>query len=891
MAALVVRFDSVETSSLATVGGKALNLGILSAAGFSVPTGFVVTTQAYELAVGDRVARLLVELNTTVDPVAAAERVRASILAAPVPEEVREQVLAAYRKLGPDIAVAVRSSATAEDLAFASFAGQQDTFLNIVGQDAVIDAVRRCWASLWTDRAVDYRARNGIDQGSVRLAVVIQEMVQARTAGVLFTADPVTGTRHHTVIDASPGLGEAVVSGAVNPDRFVVDSTAGEILSRRIGDKRMLIRARTTGGGVERVERSEDEGGPSLTDPQINALTNLGRQVQDHFGSPQDIEWALDESGTVWLTQARPITTLYPVPEEVEELTTRAYMCLSLAQGLTRPITPMGLAAFRLIASSVASAAGHPPADPLRGPAAYRSIGQRLFVDITPVVRNRIGRHAMLTVFGVMEARAAAVIRRLTADPRFAPVPASPLRTLRPVARVVLRVGVPRRILLAALSPSRAYRAIDDVEARLRSDLVVPPDATPEQRLDHVQRQLSGRVFLLMPTVIGYAAAGFLLLGLARRLLGDLAGPGELQSILRGLPHNVTTEMDLELWRLTERIRGDGEAAQAVDARPVAELTGAYHRAELPQTAQRGLAEFLRTYGHRAVAEIDLGMPRWSDDPTHLLGVIKNYLRLTDQDRSPSHQFTEGNEQAEKMVVELVGRARRRGRVRARVVGFGLRRARQLAGLRERPKFMLVLALAAVRQQLGLVGEILADQERIARSDDIFFLDLAEVRQGLAGENLSALVEQRRAAYELELRRRHVPRVLLSDGTEPEAVGAVAAADGALVGSPASAGVVTSRARVVLDPVGAHLEPGEILVAPSTDPGWTPLFLTAGGLVMEMGGSNSHGAVVAREYGIPAVVGVPDATTQITSGQLITVDGAAGSVQMVEPSQHTGPLG
>ena len=467
MAALVVPFDHVETSSLATVGGKALNLGILSAAGFPVPTGFVVTTQAYELAVGDRVAALLDSLFTTVDPAQAAERVRATILAVQVPEKVRQRVLEAYRNLGSDVAVAVRSSATAEDLAFASFAGQQDTYLNMVGADAVVDAVRRCWASLWTDRAVDYRARNGIDQGSVRLAVVIQQMVQATTAGVLFTADPVTGTRHHSVIDASPGLGEAVVSGAVNPDRFVVDQATGEILTRRIGDKRMLIRARS-GGGVERVEQLGGNGLPSLSDPQINALTDLGRQVQDHFGSPQDIEWALDDSGKVWLTQARPITTLYPLPEEVEKSSTRAYMCLSLAQGLTRPITPMGLAAFRLIATSVATAAGHPPSDPLRGPAAYRSIGQRLFVDITSVVRNRIGRHAMLAVFGVMEARAAAVIRRLASDPRFIPVAASPLRALRPVARVLLGVGVPRRILLAAWSPSRAYRAIDELEERLR---------------------------------------------------------------------------------------------------------------------------------------------------------------------------------------------------------------------------------------------------------------------------------------------------------------------------------------------------------------------------------------------------------------------------------------
>jgi phosphohistidine swiveling domain-containing protein len=883
--ALVAPFDRLQASSLAAVGGKALNLGILAAAGFPVPPGFVLTTRAYELAVGDRIDALLAELSTAADRAPVAGRVRSTILAAPVPDDVRRGVLEAYRELGPDVAVAVRSSATAEDLAFASFAGQQDTYLNIIGGNAVLDAVRRCWASLWTDRAVDYRARNGIDQESLRLAVVVQQMVRSATAGVLFTADPVTGTRQHSVIDASPGLGEAVVSGAVNPDRFVVDSKSGVVLQRRIGDKRLVIRAQA-GGGVERVEQRGSEDSPSLTDQQITGLTKLGQQVQDHYRSPQDIEWALDESGRLWLTQARPITTLYPLPDTVDGRTTRAYMCLSLAQGLTRPITPMGLAAFRLIAASVAAASGHPPSDPLGGPAAYQPIGQRVFVDITGVLRNRIGRRAMLTVLGVMEARAAAVIRGLTSDPRFALHSTSPLRTLRPVARVLLRAGVPPRILLAVLSPARAYRAIDVAEAELRRRLVPPPGATPEQRLDHVQRQLS-LVFPLLPRLLPYPLTGFLLLQLARRLLGDLARPGDLQSILRGLPHNVTTEMDLQLWQLTERIRDDREAAQTMIARTVEELTGAFHRAELPQTVQAGLTEFLRTYGHRAVAEIDIGMPRWSDDPAHLLGVVKNYLRLTENDRSPSDQFAEAEEQAEKMITELVGRTRRRSAVRARVVGFGLRRARQFAGLRETPKFMLVLALAAVRRQLLQIGEILADSGRLAGSDDIFFLDLAEARRGLAGEDLTGMVSRRKAGYELELRRRHVPRLLLSDGTEPEAVGSVDATDGALLGSPASAGVVTSRARVVLDPVGAHLEPGEILVAPSTDPGWTPLFLTAGGLVMEMGGSNSHGAVVAREYGIPAVVGVPDATTRIGSGQMITVDGAAGAVSLLEEGSRT----
>jgi pyruvate,water dikinase len=261
--------------------------------------------------------------------------------------------------------------------------------------------------------------------------------------------------------------------------------------------------------------------------------------------------------------------------------------------------------------------------------------------------------------------------------------------------------------------------------------------------------------------------------------------------------------------------------------------------------------------------------------------VISNYLRLDESDLDPVSQFRAGAAKAESMITSLTSRAAERSRPRAKLAGWTLRRVRQLAGLRETHKFPLAMAFAVMREHLKAVGRELAAAKVLDQADDVFFLDLGDARRGLAGEDLRTLVAERREAYEQELKRRHIPRLLLSDGTEPEALATQAAqADGALAGSPASTGTVTGRARVVLEPVGAHLEPGEILVAPSTDPGWTPLFLTAGGLVMEMGGSGSHGAVVAREYGIPAVVGVPDATHKIETGQLITVDGAAGLVSL-----------
>jgi pyruvate,water dikinase len=303
---------------------------------------------------------------------------------------------------------------------------------------------------------------------------------------------------------------------------------------------------------------------------------------------------------------------------------------------------------------------------------------------------------------------------------------------------------------------------------------------------------------------------------------------------------------------------------------------------------QTGLAGFLRLYGHRGVAEIDLGLPRWSEDPTYIFGVLANYLRLENPEMPPDVQFHRGAQEAEEMVAELTRRAARKGRLRGVLVGLFLERTRALAGLREVPKFYAVLVLARARALLREIGEELKEAGRLEQADDAFFVTLPEVRAALsAGADLRSVVRERRAYYERELERRRVPRILLSDGTEPAAAEAPEAApDGALRGTPASPGVVSAKARVILEPSGASLEPGEILVAPSTDPGWTPLFLTAGGLVMEMGGAMSHGAVVAREYGIPAVVGVPDATRRISTGERITVDGSVGKVTTGPMSAH-----
>jgi rifampicin phosphotransferase len=863
----VVGLKTLDAQALPRVGGKAANLGELIAAGFPVPPGFAVTTAAYVGVAAD------LDLS---DPQRAGEALASAELPAPVAEAVR----AAYTGLGVDVPVAVRSSATAEDLPWASFAGQQDTYLNVVGADAVLDAVRRCWASLWTERAVSYRETQGIEHGAVHIAVVVQRMVDAQVAGVLFTADPVTGTRHRAVIDASPGLGEAVVSGAVNPDHIVVDAGGVHVTP---GDKAVQVRP-LPGGGVERVAVT-GPAGACLTEAQATALADLGRRVEAHFGAPQDIEWALDTDGEIWLTQARPITTLHPLPPSSGD-GLRVFFCASLAQGLTRPVTPMGLAGFRVLSSTASALAfGVPVADPLAGASALHTAGGRAFIDVTPALRSAPGRAIVPRILDVMESRSAVVLRGLLDDPRLSPTTTSWAPFVRRLVRTLVRFRVPVLMVLALLRPDAAKRRVERVGDRVRALTSEPPGLTVDEQLEravHVLRQ----AFPVLPLTVPAAGAGFVMLGAARKIAGPDLDAAAVHDVLRSLPHNSTTEMDLRLWALARKLRGDPASAAVLREVPPADLARRYLDGVLPPALESGVAAFLLRHGHRAVAEIDIGVPRWSEDPTHVLGVLANYLRLDDRSLAPDAVFARGAEAADAAVADAVARVRTRSRLRAAALRFALDRVRRLAGLREEHKDYLIRIFAHARALLSEVGTELAARGLLDRPDDVFFLDLAEARTALAGSDHRDLVAARRAEYDRELRRRHVPRVLLSDGTEPEAVARPGAGDigagdeGALVGTAASAGSVTAPARVVLDPVGAHLEPGEILVAPSTDPGWTPLFLTAGGLVMEMGGPNSHGAVVAREYGIPAVVGVADATTRIKTGEEVTVDGAAGLIRL-----------
>ncbi len=896
MSNYILSFSSIE-ATLARAGGKGANLAKLVRAGFAVPPGFIVTTEAYRAFVeANQLQPRLLTLaqNSLPDDSAALENTSAEIRAlfkqGMLPAEIAAEITSVYHTLPNSSSltlsnppVAVRSSATAEDLPGLAFAGQQDTYLNVVGADAVLDAVKKCWGSLWTARAIAYRARNHIPPDEVALAVIIQKMIASESSGVLFTANPVTGRRDEMVIEASFGLGEAIVSGQVDPDHYVVNPLEWKITERKLGAKEMAILPRAA-GGTERVQPGASQE-QALPDRQIIELAQIAQCVAEHFGSPQDIEWAWANQ-QLYLLQSRPITSLYPLPEHTspaEELC--IYVNFNAIQGVSEPLTPLGIDALRLLFSIVPRLL-HLHRSPRQ---LLPEAGGRLFLDFTDMVCDPRLRKVGLSLLAGTEPGARQTLLRLMEKGR---IPPKRVLTARRVVTLFLALlPILCRLLAALLRPDQvrprliaaAERYIAEVQQHTQaaSDLAACL-RTMERDLRHAERISLN----IMPSVMPVVSGGLPLVG---RWLSDWLGepPGAALQLLRGLPGDVTIEMNLKLWAVAQQIRADAGTLEVIRTQPVEALVGAYRQGQLPTSAQRALDEFLQAYGMRGMAEIDLGKPRWRDDPTSIIQTLLGYLQLEDPLLSPDVLFQRRVEQAERLEREYVARARkmRFGWLRARLLGGLIPRLRTLGGLRELPLFYITRVYGIYRPALLDCARQLIVQGELERAEDIFFVPLETLKRFAQGEkaDLKNIVATNRAGYERERARKQMPRVLLSTGEAfYEGVSDATASGNDLVGDAVSPGLVEGRVHVVFDPRGARLEPGEILVCLSTDPGWTPLFLTAGGLVMEIGGLMTHGSIVAREYGLPAVVGVHQATTQLRTGQRVRVDGNRGRVTVLE---------
>ncbi|XVQ86938.1 rifamycin-inactivating phosphotransferase [Microbispora siamensis] len=860
-------FEHIDSTNAADVGGKGVHLGMLSRIdGIRVPDGFCVTTDAFQRVVAEVPsidAQLDLLARVTPDDRAAIRTLSADIRRAvegvTMPDDLVAAIGESLARLGEHASYAVRSSATAEDLPTASFAGQQDSYLNIVGLAAIIRHVQRCWASLFTERAVTYRHRNGFDHRKVRMAVVVQRMVFPDAAGVLFTADPVTSNRKIATVEACWGLGEALVSGLVAGDVYTVRDD--QVVSRAVATKPRSVQASPGGGTQDVAIEPQRQTRPALTDAQAVRLVRLGRRIEAHFGRPQDIEWCL-VGDDFHIVQSRPITTLFPVPTS-DDQENHVYVSVGHQQMMTDAMKPLGLSLWQLTT-----------------PRPMHEAGGRLFVDVAPVLATSAGRARLLGTFG-------------NSDP-----------LVRDALQTVLDRGFVRALPDEGSGPASAGEAPAPIET---------DPAVVTQLIRHSQASVA-TLRREIQGLSGPALLDFILADIAelKRILFD---PRSSQVIMAGMeaawwlndhleawlgeknaadvltqsvPHNVTSEMGLALLDVADTIRPHADVVaflqRVVDEGRegdgfLDELAGLAGGRE----ARDAIRGYLDEYGMRCAGEIDITRTRWSEQPATLVPTILGNIRNFEPGAG-KRRFEQGRQESQRKEQELLTRLRALpdGEQKAEETKRVIDRVRAFAGYREYPKYGMVSRYFVYKQALLREADRLVRSGVLREKEDIYFLRLEELQEVVRTNDVDAeLVRERREAFR-SYEALTPPRVLTSDG---EAINGQYRRDdappGALAGLPVSAGTVEGRARVVMDMAQADLEAGDILVTAYTDPSWTPLFVAAAGLVTEVGGLMTHGAVIAREYGLPAVVGVEQATRLIRDGQRIRVHGTDGYVEIL----------
>lgn len=855
--------QELDETQVAVVGGKGAHLGGLSRIeGIHVPAGFCVTTDAFRRIMAeapsiddrlDQLSHLNPDDRQAIRTLSA--QIRRTIEGIAVPDDLTAAITRALARFGEQAAYAVRSSATAEDLPTASFAGQQDTYLNVVGPTAILQHVSRCWASLFTERAVTYRQRNGIDHRTVHMAVVVQQMVFPHAAGILFTADPVTGDRKVATVDAGFGLGEALVSGLVNPDVFKVRH--GEVVTKAIAAKQHAVHALPTGGTQEVAIDSQRQEQPALTDAQAVRLVQLGRRIEAHFGRPQDIEWCLVDDG-FQIVQSRPITTLFPTPETGDQ-ENHIFVSVGHQQMMTDPMKPLGLSMWQLTAM-----------------APMHTAGGRLFVDVTRRLASPASRASLLDLIGRGDPLVRDALETVLDRGDF--VPSLPDRDLGrpPAGGAPAPIETDPAIVTELIERSRVSIAALERGIRTKTGPALF-DFLLEAFEEH-KRVLSDP--LSMQAIMAGMEATWWLNDKLREWLGE---KNAADTLTLSAPDNVTSEMGLALLDVADVIRPQPEVVaflQGVEDEgfldELAKLAGGTE-------ARDAIEAYLDRYGMRCVGEIDITRPRWRERPTTLVPVILDNVRNFEPGAA-ERRFEQGRQKAQKKEQDVLSRLRALpdGDRKADEAKRMIDRVRTFIGYREYPKYGIVSRYFVYKQALLEEAERLVQANVLPEKEDIFYLTFQELHDVVRTNQVDdELIQQRKDAF----RSYHAltpPRVLTSDG---EAVTGAYRRDGvpagALIGLPVSAGTVEGRARVILDMAEADLEAGDILVTTFTDPSWSPLFVGIAGLVTEVGGLMTHGAVIAREYGLPAVVGVGQATRLIRDGERIRVHGTDGYVEIL----------
>ena len=874
MNSYVLGFHMIDKTKLTVVGGKGLNLGELSRIeGLRVPEGFCITTEVYKRitvhnwefkALVDQLSTLKVEDREKIGEISA--KIRRVIEAVEIAQDIKEEIIGYLAKLGEENAYAVRSSATAEDLPLASFAGQQDTYLNIKGKDAILQHVSKCWASLFTDRAVTYRIQNGFDHRKVYLSVVIQRMVFPQVSGIMFTADPVTSNRKVLSIDASFGLGEALVSGLVNADIYKVRE--GKIVDKKISTKKLAVYALEEGGTEEREIEPDRQNMQTLTDEQILQLERMGKKIEAYFGCPQDIEWCFGED-MFFIVQSRPITTLYPVPDVKGQ--NRIYISMGHSQMMTEAIKPLGMSFWQFLSENY----------PLR------KAGGRLFIDLTHDLASPIGRKIILSTMGgksdpLMQnallslMKRKAFVKSLPRGKRAISMGAEGLSWSLPMQAIKIYRKNDPAIIQNLISHNAA--SIKDLQQRIAN--VSGNELFAFILQDHKQFKEN----LYDPRSLGAIMVGvYAAYWINKKIEKWLGEKNPADTLSQSVANNVTSEMGLALLDVADVVRQYPavieyfhDANDETFFKDLANLEGG-------DAVSESIRVYLKKYGMRCSGEIDITKTRWSEQPTLLIPMILSNIKNF-APHARSAKFEQGLREAERKEQELLSRLEQvsGGKQKAKKTKKMIRVLRNFIGYREYPKYFMIWRFWIYKQALLKEAFVLVQKGVIRGKEDIYYLSLAELREVVNTDRLDySVITKRKEEYEA-YEKMTPPRLMTSEG---EIIFGKYNTDNippdALPGIPVSSGIIEGRARVVLKMADAGIEDGDILVTTFTDPSWTPLFVSVKGLVTEVGGLMTHGAVIAREYGLPAVVSVENATTLIKDGQRIRVNGTEGFVEIL----------
>ncbi len=869
MSKYILSFQQINKAFIPLVGGKGANLGELSKIeGLYVPDGFCVTTEAYKaITAGDQqytsllheLAQLKAEERERISEVSA--KIRSLIESKPIPENIIDEIKHHLQDFDKQEAFAVRSSATSEDLPSASFAGQQETYLNIIGEKEILKHISKCWASLFTDRAVIYRIQLGFDHSEVSLSVVIQKMAASEASGIMFTADPITSNRKIVSIDAGFGLGDAFVSGIVSADSYKVEND--EIIDKIIAPKTQAIWAEKQGGTQIKPIESSRQKNQTLTDEQIIELARLGRKIEVHFGSAQDIEWS-QAGNTFYILQSRPITTLFPIPQ-VDDGKNHVYISVGHQQMMTDPMKPLGLSFYLMIT-----------------PAMMRIAGGRLFVDITQHLSSAENRMKMINMLGQSDPLLKDALLNIERRDFIPIIPTDESTSNQRVSHRVMAWKFSEEFENDPVVARELIRSYETSLEELKQNIsaktgialfdFISEDTQELRKLMHNPKSLD----VIMTAM--HASSW-----INEHIMEWLGEKNVADTLSQSVSNNITSEMGLALLDVADAIRPYPEVIGYLQQLHNDDFLEGLISLHGGREAHTAIYTFLHTYGMRCPGEIDITKTRWGEKPAILVPTILSNIKNFEAGES-SRKFELGLRGALEKEKEIIEKLKQLsdGEQKAEETARMISIIRNFIGFREYPKYGIVNRLFVYKQALLKEAEQLAHEGIIQNKEDIFYLTYEEFREAVQNKKVDYdKINQLKEEYNF-YERLTPPRVLTSDGEiirgqyNREDLPA-----GALPGLAVSAGVIEGRARVILKMEEADIEEGDILITRFTDPSWTPLFVSIKGLVTEVGGLMTHGAVIAREYGLPAVVGVENATALIKDKQMIRVNGTDGFIELL----------